>query len=663
MWMALFATASVCAQTIGDVIERCDETGDEEAIDELIDAFSDAMETPIAINDTNAYVPEWLLTTFQRDLLRAYIVQHGYILTWEEMLQVNGMDEATVERLKQFCSLEKPDGKHYRLKEMLRKGKHNLVAGTTVALERARGYTEKTYEGRPYRLYGRYKFAYKEKLSLQLSAEKDAGEGFFYGSHKQGFDLYSGHLIIRDIGLLKSVAVGRYRLQFGQGLTLWSGSRAFQNWSATGYRYGRGICAASPFTEYDYLQGVAATLGLPHGLELSTFYSYARRDATIDTANHVATAISTSGYHRTATEIAKWSTLGEHLLGGNLQWNHERLHIGLTLYHTWLSLPLQPREYVYNAFAFRGRTNANGGLDASYRWRRVLLYGEVSLSQGGGVAGFAGIDCLISSDNTLSVVYRNYSAKYHNLHSSTWGRTSQAQNEEGFRLALKSRLPLRVDLLLQSDFYRHPYLRYRCYSPSAGVDLRTELSRQFIAARRSSSNRSIRLRVSHRYSNFMRNNSEADANEYYVETYNRHVLYGDVELQASHFGMRTRVGYSNLRDDSGQTSQGMLLLQDFSAAFGAFSFNGRVALFDAGNYDTRFYVAERGLEYDNGGTQLYGKGMRFYLTARYTVAEKLQIAVKYSVTAYADREQTGSGYEQVDGDHKQQLRLQLRYKW
>lgn len=661
--LLLLAVAfSVRAQSLDDMLERSmEQDDDEEALQELIDEYSDVIEQKVCLNDTAAYIPEWLLSPFQRELVRSYILQHGYLLTWEEVSLVNGFDSLTVERLKQFCTLEKPSARVPSLKEMLRRGRHNLVVGTALTIEQARGYTEGQYEGKPYRLYGRYRFKYKDYLSIQLSSEKDAGEGFFYGSRRQGFDLYSGHIMVGNMGVLKSAVLGRYRLQFGQGLTLWSGSRAFLGWGASGMRYGRGVCGGSPFAESDYLQGTAVSLKLPYGLELTAFYSYARRDATLDTVTGTVSSISTSGYHRTASEIAKRSTLGEHLYGGNLQWNHKAFHIGVTAYRTVFTLPVEPKDYVYNHYAFRGKTNTNAGIDFSYRWRRLFFYGEGALSHGGGRAGLVGVDFWINSVSTLSLLYRDYSAKYHNLHASTWGRQSQPQNESGFRLALQTRLPLQVELLMQADLYRHPHMRYGCYSPSEGASLRTELSRIFSVGR--DKRQTLRVSLSHRYSNFMRNDSQSSSNEYRVETCNRHILYGDLTYQLRRLTFRSRVGWSSFRDEGAEPSHGIVLLQDVQARVGAFYVGGRIALFDVASYDARLYVAERGLEYDNGGTSLYGRGMRFYILARYNLKNRFEFGLKYSVTAFVDRESVGSGYELIDKPYRQQLRLQLRYKW
>jgi hypothetical protein len=42
-------------------------------------------------------------------------------------------------------------------------------------------------------------------------------------ARKQGFDFMTGHLAIQNIGKLKSLNIGDYQAQFGQGLTFWSG--------------------------------------------------------------------------------------------------------------------------------------------------------------------------------------------------------------------------------------------------------------------------------------------------------------------------------------------------------------------------------------------------------------------------------------------------------
>lgn len=653
----------VIAQNIDDAIERYMEYADDESsIDEAVETYSDLIDTPILLNDSTSNVPEWLLTPLQHNLLRAYIMQHGYIVSWEELELVNGFDSVTISQLKNYCTLEKPYFAKPSLKNMLSQGHNKLLVGFSNTFEKARGYSEDIYEGKPYRLYARYKYNFHDILSIQLSAEKDAGEAFFNGSLKQGFDHYSGHIMLNRVGIIKSAVVGRYRLQFGQGLTLWSGSKAFLGWTATGMRHGRGICTASPFSEYDYLQGTAVTISLPKGLEATAFYSYTRLDATLDTSSSFAYSISKTGYHRYATEINKRKKLGEHLFGGNLQWNRKSLHLGVTAIHNRYSMPLHPRDYVYNTHAFRGQTLTDAGIDFSLRARKIMLFGEGSVSSNGGIAALVGTDIFISTNTTFSLIYRNYAINYYNQHASTWGRTSLPNNESGFRFAVQTILPLRVQLLLQADLYKHPAMRYRCYGPSEGADIRTELTRTF--ATEKSSRRTITVRASHHFSNFMRNDNETSRKEYVVSTYNRHIIYTDIIYQTIRLSLRSRIGYSHFSGGHSVAANGVALAEDVAVQFGELNIGGRIALFDIGSYDGRMYVAERGLEYDNGGTSLYGKGMRFYLIAKYNcLADHLTFALKYSVLAFVDRNTVGSGYELINSPHKQQLRLQIRYNW
>ena len=55
-------------------------------------------------------------------------------------------------------------------------------------------------------------------MSIGFTMEKDAGEEFFKGKQSTGFDFYSAHCYIRNLGILKSLAIGDYHVSFGQGL-------------------------------------------------------------------------------------------------------------------------------------------------------------------------------------------------------------------------------------------------------------------------------------------------------------------------------------------------------------------------------------------------------------------------------------------------------------
>ena len=53
-----------------------------------------------------------------------------------------------------------------------------------------------------------------------VTAEKDAGEPAFALHNGKGYDYYSFYLYLRNLRKLKTLAVGNYRLSFGQGLVM-----------------------------------------------------------------------------------------------------------------------------------------------------------------------------------------------------------------------------------------------------------------------------------------------------------------------------------------------------------------------------------------------------------------------------------------------------------
>ena len=80
----------------------------------------------------------------------------------------------------------------------------------------------------------KYTFRYRDQLYAGGVAEKDAGEPFAALHNRYGYDYYSFYLLLQNCGRLKSLAVGNYRLSFGQGLVM-----------STDYLMGKTIYASS----------------------------------------------------------------------------------------------------------------------------------------------------------------------------------------------------------------------------------------------------------------------------------------------------------------------------------------------------------------------------------------------------------------------------------
>jgi hypothetical protein len=77
------------------------------------------------------------------------------------------------------------------------------------------------YLGSPQKLFFRYKYNYKNLLQYGLLGDKDAGEQFFKGYQKYGFDFYSLHFFVKNLGIIKSLTLGDFTVNMGQGLIQW----------------------------------------------------------------------------------------------------------------------------------------------------------------------------------------------------------------------------------------------------------------------------------------------------------------------------------------------------------------------------------------------------------------------------------------------------------
>ena len=676
-------------------IETIAEESDEESVYELLELYDNCQESPLNLNDTiNPLQDLPFVSALQREYLRSYILLYGAIRSVEELYGINGFDSLTVELLRPIVfTAETEDEGAPTLGRILKYGRHNLVTGCSGTVEQARGYRDSIYEGDNLRMMWRYSFKYKDYVQLQLSGDKDPGEALFNGSQQQGFDFYGYSLMVGNIGLagnhwnsrqqrwtrrsfgIKKLVVGQYHAQFGQGLTLWSG---FAPWTAMGAgigRYAQGLRPSGAFSEYGYLRGAAATVAFSPRWDLTLLYSYVERDATLprkaekDSTITWVQSLYNSGYHRTATEIKKKNQLDEQLVGGHLEYHNSMVRIGLTGVSMLLDKEIVPATYVYNDNTFSGNHNFNTGLDAMFRYKRLLLFGEAavcynhyadSATPNISPAAIVGMEFIINN-NRASALFRHYSPTYHNLHASALGQNSTPQNETGGGVYYQGLLPLGVTATLSADWAQFSHMKYLVYAPSHATEYRLMLSRP------STFIRGLKVNVRYRYKERERNitPSRLVDGHYLLENTYRHQIQGDIEYAAGAWKLVSRVAYAHYRGNVTQPDYGLLFFQDiqFRPSRIPLTIATRMTLFDVNDYEARLYTVESDFIYQYNTSSFLNEGYRFYLLLRYDINKHWNIGVKYAITAYSDRDTFGSSYELIEGNHRQQWRVQMRLKW
>lgn len=671
-FLLLLPCLHVCAQTDDEhwieCIERWAEEKDQDDLDdEILEYLASLKESPININDTNSSALQALpfINPIQVSMLKAYIRQYGSILSWTELGQVGGFDSTTIQLLKPIATLKQVETTtSFRIRDVINNGKNNIVFGGKGVLEPISGYLDSSYLGGPYRMYFRYQFKYHDKIIFQISGDKDAGEEFFKGTQKQGFDYYGYYLQLKDIGKIKKAIVGKYQLQFGQGLTLWSG---FSPWNVDGssvWRYGQGIRTSSAFCEYGYLQGLATTISCTKNIDLTTFYSFVQRDAMMNDSLMTIQTIYNNGYHRTELEIERKNCLNEQIFGGNIHYQKDNLSAGITAYRLLFNKPIMPADYVYNSFAFSGNSNTNIGAYYSYRYRNIIWLGEAALSTGNWkdmrvsdrmipLGMLSGFQYYVDSRTKLSGYYRHYSPSYQNLYANPLGQNTKGQNENGLCINLCSRLPLNILTTISFDFFQYPWMKYRVYAPSYGNEYRVRLEKDIA--------KGSKLIVQYRAKSGERNELGA----YQINETDRRQLNLFLNYTPNdNWKLSTRLSYSWFREGQMDWEKGYMAYQDVSFhptdSQIPITLSCRYSIFNISDYDARIFSYENDLLYEYSTPSFYGQGYRFYTLFQYKISNYMTAALKYDITQYVDRESIGSGHEKINRSHKQKIKLQLR---
>lgn len=658
-FLLICATIAIHAQSVlppewEEQLEFWAEQNDGIDIDDAAEQIASLCEHPANINDSTQATELFFLTNAQQQSLRAYIRQYGMLLSLNELRLINGYDSVTIQLLRHVAVAEPiTHSRKITPSNLAHYGQSTLLLGGHSQLEPSRGYIEDIYEGNPLRLYFKYTYRYDRRIQLQLSADKDPGETLFKGSNPQGFDFYGGHLILNDIWRFKRIIVGQYRLQFGQGLTLWSGMHPWSTTETSTYRNSQNITAASPFAEYGYLQGIATTLRLSNHFELNTFYSTANRSATKADSTSIQ-SLYQSGYHRTQTEISKEHGINEQLCGFNLQYNTQKIHIGTTSQLIWFNKEIIPAHYAYNAHAFTGMHHCNIGADMAILIKQATLYGELARSADNAYAGIIGLQMPLPRSSAVNIYYRNYSPLYHNFYSSAWGINSTPTNEEGLRLAFSTQLPFTIRMQLSADIFRFPDLKYRVYSPSHGSEYRILLTKNIF------SNASFDL--SYRYKSCGRNGIQNADKSYIIEQIHRQRLQARFAYRNGDWSLRTNLTHTWFDCEYHDPQKGYSISQDISYTFHScpLTLIGRFAIFNITDYDAAIYSVESDFQYEYGTTSLNNKGIRAYVLAQYKISPQLALSAKYGITNYPDLETLGTGYATTYSSHRQSIKLQLR---
>ncbi len=658
-------------ELLEDVFQQ---TGPENADFDLNDQFDHLeryLSRPLNLNKApeTALRELGLLTDLQILNLLRYRQSAGELISIYELQVIPGFDSASIQRIIPYVGLQgELDDFQVSLKEMFTKGRNEAQLRWSRFLEPQEGYRQEDtgkerYLGDGNQLFFRYRHTYYNRLSFGVTAEKDRGEPFFKDHNPHGFDFYSAHLFLQRYNkLVHAVALGDYRVSFGQGLILFSGFGYGKSALSTSVkRTSLPLRASASASETGFLRGAAATLGIGPSLTVTPFISYRKRDGNLTGNDSLSlgllqfSSFIESGFHRTAAEEADRGQIRHLSAGMTLQWEHPGIRLGINALYNDLKPAFDPRLAPYNQFYFRGKTLSNLSADYSFRLSNLNFFGETAWSDNGAVATLNGLLATLDRKADLAILFRHLPRDYQALDAIPFADGSGGRNETGIYAGLELRPIAQWTLNAYSDFWTHPWLRFTADGPSRGREFRLRATFE--------KRRKLRIYAEIRHRTLEQNGPEAlpFRSPEPEEALTARLHIGNQVSKVLELRTRLDWGWAT---PAGQTQQtGMVLLQDviFQPIEFPLSFTARFALFDTDGYAMRFYHFENDLLNAFSIPAYYNQGSRFYLNVRFRPMRNLTLEARFARTYWSNQEAIGTGLEAIDGQYRTQVSSQIKW--
>lgn len=617
----------------------------------------------------------FLLNEFQIKNLISYRRLFGNLVNIYELQAVPGWNVATIQLLLPFITINDKKSMAQNLESRWSGGEHNFLINTSRVLEKAKGYLKPPvsanyYQGSRNRLYMRYKYNYKNILQWGILGDKDAGEQFFKGKQKAGFDFYSFHFFATKLGLVKSLAIGDFTVSMGQGLIQWEGMAFSKSAEITSVKRQSPVLRpyASP-GESNFHRGIGITLQKARW-ETTAFVSLQKIGANKETDSvsdpgHITSLLS-SGYHRTASELEDKNNVRQFSAGASFSYTKKGWRVSLNAVHYRFSIPIQKQDRPYNLFALQGRYFTNISLDYSYTYKNVHLFGEAASDKNYNHAFVNGVLISLAPSVDVSLLQRSISRDYQAVYGSAFTENTMPSNEKGLFAGVSIRPSSLVRLDAYSDVFKFPWLKYRVDAPSWGREYFLELS--YIP------NKQVEISTRYAAKSKQENKAGDNTTTSLVNNINRRNwrIHANVNISRS-FTIRNRCEVIWYETQSLATEQGFLTFIDFlySSALKPWSGNLRLMYFETEGYNSRLYAYENDVLYNFSIPAFFDKGYRCYLNLhadlsrliKKRIDKKLSTEcwVRYAQTIFIGKNEISEGLDQISGNKKTELKLELKF--
>lgn len=620
--------------------------------------------------DADALQSLGLLDALQISHFLTYRKLLGALISIYELQAVPGFDLPLIRRLLPFVEAGAGLDPYYTWRDYVTRGRHVVLLRYTLPMQTARGYqredsTGAHYNGSPDKIMLRYRYQLSRYASWGVVMEKDAGEQFFKGGQRKGFDHYGFHVFLQRLGAVKSLALGDFTVNMGQGLVQWHGL-AFGKSGAVMQvkREGEVLRPYASAGEFFFYRG--AGISLQKGRwELTAFGSRrgldARSPGDSTEGDYSGSTVST-GYHRTASELALRGNLTQYSAGSVLKWQHRNGHIAWNTMAHRFSKVLRKGDEMYRLYGFEGDRYLNTSVDHAFGWRNLHFFGETAISQQGRFALLQGMLASLSAGADVAIVYRHEDPAYQTRYGNSFGESVTVANESGLYTGLLLKWGSRWELTTYADLFRFPWLKYRISQPSGGYDVLMSLAWH--------PDKTTELTAQYRYENKPQNAPDHALPQHYLVRVERHQLRCQVNMPLfTWLTWKCRVvagRYQNTDPGANTLSpvrEVWLVHQQWQMKWKrSWRFSAGHTWFDTAEGEGLF-LSGQGFPGDNSLLRLSGKGWSVQLQAQCHVSRSITLWCRWQQGVYPGATEIGSGWDAIKGNKRGNLQLQVQWEY
>jgi hypothetical protein len=385
-----------------------------------------------------------------------------------------------------------------------------------------------------------------------------------------------------------------------------------------------------------------------------------------DTANHedFISSFLPSGYHRTARENADKNNITQTAFGGNVVYRTGRWQAGLNGMYYHFSFPVHKRDEPYNLYSIHGKIWYNFSLDYSYTYKNLHVFGEAAADKNFNRAFIHGILVCVDSKVDVSLIQRTISASFQSINGNAFTENTYPSNETGFYCGITVRPGLGWKFDAYGDISKFPWLKYLVDAPG--------YSNGFLAQITYTPNKQVELFSSFRSETKQHNQADnlptlqrGNNGTHFLVFKHKKNWRTQLSFKANPaLTLRSRVEllWYTSDDSRDHIEKGFLSFLDFlyRPMLVPYSMVFRIQYFESDSYDSRLYAFENDVLYSYSIPAFYDKGFRYHLTINYDLNKRISCWFRWSQIIYRDKSVISNGTDEIKGNKKSEIKLQVR---